>query len=105
MKTRYELLLILDTKGKEEAAKDTIDRLEKDIAKEGVTVERVERTGRQSFAYPAKKMEGGYYAAFYVQAEPAQVAKLREKFRLDSAIYRQYLHLAKADRKPAEAAA
>ena len=35
MKHRYEGLLVLDTQGKEDTVKETIERLEKDFEKEG----------------------------------------------------------------------
>ena len=38
MKKRYEALLVLNTRGKDESAKEIIERLEKDFAAEGVTI-------------------------------------------------------------------
>jgi ACT domain-containing protein len=39
MKNRYEVLLTLDVRGKEESVKDIIDRLEKTFKAEGVAIE------------------------------------------------------------------
>ena len=41
MKKRYEALLVLNTRGKEDSSKDIIERLEKEMAADGITVEQV----------------------------------------------------------------
>ena len=40
---RYEALLALNTRGKEDTAKETIERLEKVIAAEGAVIEQIQR--------------------------------------------------------------
>ncbi len=51
MKKRYEALLALDTRGKEESIKDIIDRLEKEFKAEGAEIEQVQRLERREFSY------------------------------------------------------
>lgn len=103
MKNRYEALLILDTKGKEEAAKDIIERLEKAFTKEGAQIEQIQRLDKRQFTYAAGKLDHGYYVNFIFQAKPEVVDSLRAKFRLDEDVYRQHYLRLKA--KPLAAAA
>ena len=52
MKYRYESLVALDTRGKEDTAKDMIERLEKEFAAEGAVIEQAQRLERREFSYP-----------------------------------------------------
>jgi small subunit ribosomal protein S6 len=106
MKHRYEALLILDVKGKEDGAKETIERLEKAIAKEGAVIEQIQRLDKRQFSYAAGKLDYGYYVNFVFEAAPEVIEKLRAKFELDEDIYRQhYLRLKTRKAATAEAAA
>jgi len=94
MKNRYEGLLILNTKGNEESAKDIIERLEGEFKKEGAQIEQVQKMDRRNFTYSAGPLSSGYYVNFIFQSEPDVIERLRAKFRLDGDIYRQnYLKL------------
>ncbi|HEY8900739.1 MAG TPA: 30S ribosomal protein S6 [Chthoniobacterales bacterium] len=84
MKKRYEALLVLNTRGKEDSAKDIIERLEKDFAAEGVTVEQVQRLERREFAYEHNHQKSGYYVNFIIETDPVTLEKLRGKFKLDA---------------------
>lgn len=90
MKNRYEALIVLDTKGKEESANDIIERLEKEFAKEGAQIEQIQRMDRRSFSYAAGHLDSGYYVNFIFEADPESIEKLRSKLRLDVDVYRQH---------------
>jgi small subunit ribosomal protein S6 len=90
MKHRYESLLVLDTQGKEDTVKETIERLEKDFAKEGAEIESVQKMEKREFTYVAGALSSGYFVNFVFQAEPVVLDKLRAKFKLDPEIYRQH---------------
>ncbi len=89
MKTRYEGLLILNTKGSDEGAKEIVERLEKDFKKEGADIEQVQKMDRRQFSYAAGELESGYYVNFVFHGEPTVMAKLRAKFKNDADVYRQ----------------
>ncbi len=90
MKNRYEALLVLNTKGKEETANDVIERLEKEFQKEGAQIEQIQRMDRRTFSYQAGPLDGGYFVNFIFEADPIAIEKLKSKFRLDSDVYRQH---------------
>ena len=88
MKNRYEGLLVLDTQGKEDTVKETIERLEKDFEKEGAAVEQVQKMEKRDFSYSAgraeqrllrqlrfqRRADGGGKAAGEVQTRPGSVS-------------------------------
>ncbi len=90
MKHRYEALMVLNTKGSEESAKEIIDRLEGDFKKEGAEIEQVQRMDKREFSYVAGDLSAGYYVNFIFSGEPTLPKKLRLKFKLDEEVYRQH---------------
>ena len=90
MKNRYEALLILNTKGKEDSVKEVVDRLESEFQKGGAEIEQVQKMDRRQFSYVAGELDAGYYVNFVFQADPQLIPKLRSKFKLDLEVYRQH---------------
>ncbi|MCK9588764.1 MAG: 30S ribosomal protein S6 [Terrimicrobiaceae bacterium] len=91
---RYEALLALDTRGKEDAAKETIERLEKVIASEGAVIEQVQRLEKRELAYESQHTKSAYFVNFIFEADPAAIDKLRKKLKLDGDVLLQnYLQL------------
>jgi small subunit ribosomal protein S6 len=84
MKKRYEALLALNTRGKEDSSKEIIERLEKDFAAEGITIEQTQRLDRREFAYTHNHQKSAYYVNFIIEADPAAIEKIRTKLKLDA---------------------
>jgi ribosomal protein S6 len=99
-KHRYEGLLILDTKGKEDSADTIIERVRKEFAAEGAEIEELNKMDYRQFSYAAGKLTGGYYVNMVFGAEPTALARIQGKLRLDEDIYRQH-YLRLADKKVA----
>jgi ribosomal protein S6 len=58
---------------------------------------------KRPFSYAAGSLSGGYYVNFVFNAEPASIAKLRSKFKLDPEVYRQsYQRVEERKEKPAK---
>ena len=87
---RYEVLLVLNTKGKEESANDLIEAIEKQIKAEKAEVEQVQRLEKRQFAYVSRKQTSGYYVNFIIHAEPEQITALQSKWKLDTVIHLQH---------------
>jgi small subunit ribosomal protein S6 len=105
MKKRYEALLALNLRGKEDSAKDVIERLEKEIAAEGATIEQVQRLERRELSYEHRHSKSAYFVNFVFEAEPSLIEKLRAKLKLDDEVSLQnYLQLP-AKKQAATAAA
>lgn len=92
MKTRYEGLLILNTKGNEESARDICDKLEAEFKTEGADMEQVQKIGNRHFTYSAGHSDNGFYVNYIFRGEPILIQRLRSRFKLNADIYRQYFH-------------
>ncbi len=100
-KRRYEVLLVLNTKGKEESANDIIEAIEKQIKAAKADIEQVQRLEKRQFAYPSRKLTSGFYVNFLVQATPEQIDGLRATWKLDPAIHLQHYERLKPAAKAA----
>lgn len=102
---RYEGLFILDTAGKEETIKDTIDKISAEITSAGGKVETVQKMDKRNFARIAnKKFNAGFYANVIFEIEPSALAALKHRFAMNDEVFRVLFSNAPMP-KPAAAAA
>jgi ribosomal protein S6 len=86
---RYEGLFILNTAGREEGVKDTLDKISAEIAAAGGKVETVQKMDRKGFARVAnKKHSAGFYANIIFTGTPTIVTQLRSKLALNEDVFR-----------------
>jgi small subunit ribosomal protein S6 len=86
---RYEGLFILNAAGKEEALKDTIDKISSEISSAGGKVETVQKMDKKAFARVAdRKTSAGFYVNYVFEGAPEIVAKLRHRFATNEEIFR-----------------
>ena len=100
---RYEGLFILETAGKEEGIKDTIDKISAEITAAGGKVETVQKMDKKNFSRIAdKKHTAGYYVNIIIEIEPGALSQLKHKFALNEEVFRVMFTVAP---EPAAAAA
>ena len=98
---RYEGLFILDTAGKEEGIKDTIDKISAEIASAGGKVETVQKMDKKSFSRVAnKKHNDGFYVNVIFESQPATLDQLKHKFAMNSEVFRVMFSNAPAPKLP-----
>ena len=86
---RYEGLFILNSSGKEETIKDTIDKISAEIATAGGKVETVQKMDKKAFSRVAdRKFTGGYYVNFVFEGAPAIVSQLHQRFANNEEVFR-----------------
>ena len=86
---KYEGLFILNTSGKEEGIKDTIDKISAEIAAAGGTVETVQKMDKRTFSRVAnKRFTSGFYVNYIFELEPASLVQLRNRFVLNEDVFR-----------------
>jgi ribosomal protein S6 len=86
---RYEGLFILNTAGKEETLKDTIDKISSEITSAGGKVETVQKMDKKSFSRVAdKKFSAGFYVNVVFESTPATVNQLRQRFVNNDEVFR-----------------
>lgn len=86
---KYEGLFILNTVGKEEGIKETIDKISAEIAAAGGKVETVQKMDKRAFSRVAdKKYNSGFYVNVIFESEPSVLAPLRSRFALNEEVFR-----------------
>jgi small subunit ribosomal protein S6 len=86
---RYEGLFILETAGKEEGIKDTIDKLSTEITSAGGKVETVQKIDKKSFTRVAdKKHNAGFYVNIIFEGQPSLIEQLKHRFAMNEEVFR-----------------
>jgi ribosomal protein S6 len=86
---RYEGLFILNTAGREDGVKDTLDRISAEISAAGGKVETVQKMDRKHFARVSdKKHNAGFYANVIFSGTPAIISGLNSRFSLNEDVFR-----------------
>lgn len=86
---RYEGLFILNTAGREEGVKDSLDKISAEISAAGGKVETVQKMDRKHFARVSdKKHNAGFYANIIFTGTPPIISQLNTKFSLNEEVFR-----------------
>lgn len=100
---RYEGLFILNPAAREEALKETIDKISSEISSAGGKVETVQKMDKKAFARVAdRKATSGFYVNYVFEGGPETVAKLRQRFSGNEEIFRALFTAAPAPTAKAE---
>lgn len=101
---RYEGLFILDTAGKEEGIKDTIDKITAEITAAGGKVETVQKMDKKPFARVAnKRYNAGFYVNIIFEGQSETLDALKHKFAMNSDVFRVMFSNAPAPKAAAAA--
>ena len=94
---RYEALFILETAGKEEGLKETLDKISAEIESVGGKVETVQKMDKRNFSRVAnKKHSAGFYVNIIFRSEPSVLDQLRHRFAMNGEVFRVLLSNAAA---------
>jgi ribosomal protein S6 len=86
---RYEGLFIFDTAGKEEALKDSIDKISAEITNAGGKVETVQKMDKRNFTRVAnKRHSAGFYVNVIFESSPSAIEQLRHRFAMNDEVFR-----------------
>ena len=79
----------MDTAGKEEGIKDTIDKISAEITSAGGKVETVQKMDKKPFSRVAnKKHNAGFYVNVIFESQPAVLDQLKHKFAMNGEVFR-----------------
>ena len=102
---RYEGLFILNTAGKEDALKDTIDKISAEITSHGGKIETVQKMDKKNFSRVADRRHGsGFYVNIVFESGPEAIAQLQHKFATNDDVFRALFTIAPAPKLAAAAA-
>ena len=98
---RYEGLFILDTAGKEEGIKDSIDKISAEITSAGGKVETVQKMDKRNFSRVADKKHGaGFYVNVIFESQPTALEQLRHRFAMNGDVFRVLFTSAPTQKQP-----
>lgn len=98
---KYEGLFILNTAGKEEGVKETVDKIVAEIAANGGKVETIQKMDKRAFTRVAsKKHTSGFYVNIFFECSPEGVAKLRSHLAANEDVFRVLVTIAQKTPAP-----
>ncbi len=86
---KYEAMIVLDTKGKDESGDTMATAIGNEITKAGGKLTQIDRLGLKKFPHSPRHVEHGFYVNIYFDAEPAMVSALEAKLKLNENVYQQ----------------
>ena len=90
MDRKYEGLIVLNTKGKEDSVDELVGAVAKEMEAEGAKLEEIKQMGRRNFAYNARHIDGGHYVNYIFEADTQQVQKIQGKLKLNALVHLQH---------------
>jgi small subunit ribosomal protein S6 len=90
MKRKYEALIVLDTKGKEETVDQLVKVVSKDMETAGLKLQQIDNMGKRKFPFNPRHVEGGHFINFQIEGEATALDALRAKLKLNENVYQQY---------------
>ena len=85
----YEGVYFMDARLKDDDdLEKAVATVKAEIKRLGGTIRNEKPAERRTFAKPQQKQQGGYYMELLFDMDPANVAALRDRYRLDSNIFR-----------------
>ena len=101
----YEALFILAETVRDENVEEFASKARAEIERLGGVIEQSVQMGRRPFALPLHKREGGVYLRIDFKTDPAKIAPLQARFKLNEHIFRMQLVNVEQERKHAAKAA
>jgi ribosomal protein S6 len=96
----------LDTAGKEEGIKDTIDKISAEITALGAKVETVQKMDKRNFSRVSdKKHTAGFYVNVIFEGQPGIAEQLKHRFANNPDVFRVLFTESPAPQAAAQAAA
>jgi len=90
MTRKYEAMIVLDTKGKEESAEQLVSQISHDMEKAGMKLEQIDQLGKRKFPTAPRHVESGYFVSIQFESDTAALDTLRGKLKLNDNVYQQY---------------
>jgi len=87
--TNYEILVILNTNGKEDLGDSMLETFISNLKEEGCEISDIEEMGHTTFIREGKNhTHSGHYVKIWLQMTCEFADSIQERFRLDESIFR-----------------
>jgi ribosomal protein S6 len=84
----YEMMFILSSAHKDDAVAKIEEKIKNELARVNASIKTVDNLGVRTFGRPIKGMESGLYIRMDVEMDPANVAALSGRLKLNEDIAR-----------------
>lgn len=90
MSRKYEAMIVLDMKGKEDTVETLVGQIGREFEQSGAKLEQVDNLGKKKFPSAPNHVESGYFVNYLFEAEPATIEKLKARLKTKENIYQHY---------------
>ena len=90
MKRKYQAMIVLDLKGKEESVEQLVGGISRDMENSGLKLEQIDQIGKRKFPFNPRHVEAGYFVNIQFEAETTALEGIRSKLKLNENVYQQY---------------
>ncbi len=90
MSRKYEGLIVLNTQGTETKVDDLVSTVAREMEEEGAKLDEIQQVGRKTFAYNARKLDGGFYVNYIFEGESDLIGKIQTRLQLNNAVHLQH---------------
>lgn len=90
MKRKYQAMIVLDLKGKEESVEQLVGGISREMEKSGLKLEQIDQIGKRKFPFNPRHVESGYFVNIQFEAETTALEGIRTKLKLNENVYQQY---------------
>lgn len=90
MKRKYEAMIVIDTKGKEESVEQIVSQVGKDIEGSGAKLSQVDNLGKRDLPFSPRHVTAAHFVNFHFEAEPGALDAVKTRLQLNENIYQQY---------------
>ena len=87
---KYESLIVLNTKGKEDSVDELVGAVAKEMEEEGAKLDEIKQLGKRKFAYNARHLDGGHYVNYIFEADSQQVKSIQSRLKLNGTVHLQH---------------
>lgn len=96
MKRKYEAMIVLDTKGKEEGIDSLVSTVSREMEKAGAKLEQIDNLGKRQFPFNPRHVEAGHFVNIHFEADSPVLDTIQARLKLNENVYQQYYQRAQA---------
>jgi small subunit ribosomal protein S6 len=90
MNRKYEGLIVLNTKGKEDSVDELVGAVAREMEAEGAKLDEIKQLGKRKFAYNARHLDSGHYVNYIFEADSQQVKSIQSRLKLNGTVHLQH---------------
>jgi len=90
MNRKYEGMIVLNSQGVDSSIDDLVSTVSKELEEEGAKLDEIKQLGRKTFAYNARKLDGGHYVNYVFEANGDVIRKIQERLKLNNSVHLQH---------------